>query len=596
MKKGYIIILIFAVLIGCVTLWRYKQRAYPFKPDPSPLPAYLTDQERELFSGDFLSLWRECGPKPKFNANIQSDKLTVLMANGGYRNLKTTDIVTFKGWGRENSKFIYYIRFHGEDCKFSSKSPFELFYNVNLLKRRRLENLYGLRNDYTYKHDRINTVYLTMVNFLIADTAKRYITYPWLRTLLKNYQSMMNKPSEQSEIAKSINTTPSFHFKLWFNLNEEDITPAMAQLYQNCNEQSKLYVQKPKGLAVFDTKGKPYSKLQTLPFDYFKNDQNSVCQLLDYRKKNGDKYIKAKLYKTDTVFIRVNSFDDLLPVKPADVNYLSLVQNVVKLSKPNSDQIFYGFLYLDRLLHIDILNGHKNSPVYNPLIEKLLNQAGDCTIGNIGPKSLGTATVQSDGLPDPIVRKHYDNLDFLIPAWCSYNSAGERSKRTGVYKNDEYPGGFKVLRGHYKMYIPTVKDLLSTTTLSDLLQGYGLESLSYDTTMDGLTKNNLQYLYKLQKDSIQLKNAVILNTTSSYTVIATEVYRSEGLSEGEINIVAKALREVNLVLQHSENNGTARIFEESSGSQQIIVPLSLKTLGIQKNPIKSAFEYTLQFN
>lgn len=250
-------------------------------------------------------------------------------------------------------------------------------------------------------------------------------------------------------------------------------------------------------------------------------------------------------------------------------------------------------------MHIDVLNQVNNSSAYFPIIEKLLQKARYCEAGKIGPNRLIRTTIQNDGLPDPIVRKYYSNMDFLIPAWCRYNSKGSRSRITGVLASEIDADKFMVLKGRkYRLYVPTIKDLLVNTDLSCFLSGFGVERVVWDSTQDGLARNNINYLHQLQKDSANNLNAILLETTASYTEIAAEAYKKEGLSEGEIDVVAKALREFNFQIRNKDdvNVGGARIYDTSQLGNKIIIPIDLKLLGIRRQPIKATIEYTFELN
>ncbi len=327
-----------------------------------------------------------------------------------------------------------------------------------------------------------------------------------------------------------------------------------------------------------------------------------------------------------TIWVKLNRLDDFL-IKPYNkVNYVELIKRVNHCN--DCETIIDGLVYLNR--HIKGIKKENNyekidlskiSKIKNEeYVKNLENNSSICkSKGGIGPEKEFSVKNNISDLdnsffskcnctykanikvrPDPIVRKCYNNMAFLIPAWQRYNEM--RMSTTGVKLNEynEYvimQEGFNSRQ--FRVIIPTIENLLHTTDFQDFIN-YSFQKYSYDP------KNiaELNTLKESIKEAVKEGNkAVLLETKRPIYEIAKTMGQIKGITpvqeeksyDPSIGVVAKILGEKNKDIYQKFNLGSNsfpnNLTESSDTLEKVIVPINERKLGIRNIPLKKGFSF-----
>lgn len=583
-------------------------------------PTFLNETDKMLFEQAFSDNWSEIGLRSDYVSTVQPKTITAIDENGKEVQFKRNDNVGFRSWDKEGDYFVYKFVFGNTEYTHKSNHPFALFYGVKTNQIENWRNLWG-RNSKDEKSNFIE-IYNSIANNLLKNIQNEDIQFSWLRNLEKNYRIHINKSLITPSKWAKYGLTSKQYFKYKYELAYQDITPVMIQTFQELGYNSLIYVHRTKGVRLYDENFEPFKKQLIEPYFNEQSDANDTpFRFRGYTYKNNQRYIVASFMGQEIVNIKVSFFDDLLPVKPSKINYQSIVSDMIGDALINCDEIALSFVYLDRQLHYNLIHNPNSPERFKFLIAKISSKSNNCKVGIIGPKNkikiprtsnneyvvsrLKPSNHKSNKIkirPDPIVRAYYNNLDFLIPAWCDFNSKGERQRRTGIKPTSnlaKFPGGYLTLRGKYTVEVPNLGDLLSSVDLSSILTGYGIEKIVFNTERHIPANPDHNYRKDLKEKIKTEENAAIFYTKSSYKHIAKNAYSHEDFTSGEFDIIAKGLREFNNLLRDENDlewvGGSKLQINEPSGTpQNVVVPVEIEQLGLERRPIKAKFKYRLK--
>ncbi len=553
-------------------------------------------------------IWDKIGIRLGKNAIIQC-KIKAIDKNGQIQELnKNTKVICDRIDMVDNIyKYKYTFRYKKEIYTYISNCPFDLLYNVHSDNKKSWKNLFerfhrkgsdiaAFKKTYKGLFDKIKE------NSIDTDS----VSITWLKTISANYFENVGSNLPNSKL------DTMFIYQTIYGIAYDDITPVMKATVGSLCNNCLIYIQKPKGIKVLDENFQVNTTLKKdtiQPYFDEKKIHETPFRFKGYTKDTkGNKFIKATFSKDEYLYnvnLKVNFYDDLLPIKPSNANYEKIAYDILNKQTISCDDIILALVYIDRQLYFNLLDNTDNPKRYREIISKLLNRVASCPVGKVGPqKEIKIARNPSSSkilLPDEIVRKYYSNLDLLLPAWCNYNFL--QSKNTGIVRTNnliKFPSGYNVLEGRYCLIVPNLKELLLTTDLSVLLNGYGMERIIIDLENEKTIEKRQDYESFFKEKENSNCNAAVFTTNDSYKEIARCSYSRENFNEEEIDVIAKGLREFNNLLIEENNldsigGKNVDLNQSSNDSKKVVVPVKIDLLGFEQRPIKKSFRYKFKF-
>lgn len=582
---------------------------------PPPEIIYFNDSiNQQLFYQGFAK-WNSIGFRKNYEACVQPTSIKATSDNGKTVLFPKNTKVGFRSCIEENGKFKYVFMFNEKIYDYYSEYPFDLLYDIHSDEvKPDWKNLWGLLGE---KNSRISfqNCYEEIANALLNDLSYEDRAFSWLRELDSRFEAHLGGQLITIKRLKYHKITPKKTFKLRYKIEESDVTPVMEEYWDKYVRRKLLYVHNVHGVWYSKTK----EKIRTIE-PYFdatglKKSADTPFLFLGFTYKNGEKYIIANFQQKDTALIEVGFFDDVLPLKPEKTNYEAIVEKICKKDNLNCDDIVLSFSYLFRQLHYNLKTNPDSPQRFKTLVAKLSSKSKNCKVKQVGPHNKIKITKNENSkyipdkllpnihkgkhyllLPDPIVRCYYNNMDFLIPAWSNYNAKPTRRRKTGVKRDLSSKNNYTILKGKYTLEIPPINELLSEADLSKILIGYGFERITFNNATILETSNYRNNLEKEEKN-----NAIVFKTRDSYFDIAKKAYENEKFKEGEIDIIAKGLREFNYLLSkknrlHWVAGDTIQVYSPSITPQTVVVPVEIEQLGLERRPVTTKFEYIFKLN
>lgn len=614
MKRIVILLIVLGILLGGLYFFFCFEKEAP----PADFPTFFTESEKEIFRNGFSNEWNKIGLRRGYIATIQPSKIYAKNERGETKTFAKNINVGFRDWDRKDDKFIYKFSYDNEIYTYESEFPFDLFYDIRSNRIDSWRNLWGYKAE--DKKKEFELIYKKIQRGFLSSSNNENLRFAWLRRLNFNYESHLNNELLTISACENANMPVEKIYKLKFRVNEEDVTPTMLNYLYKMVRKQLLYVHRPNGVQLFDDDFKQLKgKEKTEIFSGKKKKETAPFYFLGYTYHDNQKFIKT-YYNGNMnriVMVKVNFFDDLLPLKVSETNYEHIVKEISRKRKLTCDEIIISFVYLDRQLDYNLFKNPDSPKRFKDLITALSSKINNCETKTIGPRKKleipnktanqkvpkrlrpkSYANKEIRVLPDPIVRAYYNNIDFLIPAWLNYNSKkGHRLTGVRANPNPKFEYGYNVMKG-YTVQVPTLKNLLLDADLSKILQGHGFERIIFNKDTRAVVMENRNFREKLNERAETKENAVLFSTNSSYEEIVGNAYGRENLTISEIDIFAKALREFNHLLKKKMKVPVAgremELQNRSVGNKKVVVPIQYEQLGIEKRPIKGKPKYKIR--
>jgi hypothetical protein len=459
MKIFLTILIALGCLIGLAFLSTKAYSRYIQAP-PAELPSGLSNEEIASFTEDLANWWTKNGPRPGYEAVVQLPRVAAYNGLNQLEYFPQNEIVTFISLERSGRNFLYKVRFRGSEYTFIASSPFSLLYDITLLERKGLKRFFHFLTE--NRSEKFKEAYLSLFKELVEKPQYPPIAYRWAREVNDNFKAQIHKDL----LLSTGFIDPQKFYRTLFDIKENDFTPLLASSVAQMTPGTPLYIQNPQGVELYDINYIPF-KQSTAAFSWLKA---SGYLFVEYRYHEGLKYIVATFEK-DTVFIKVKWLDEALPTSPSQIKYLDFARQNIKTAK-NTDDVLKSFTYLSRQKYIDILRSVNNDGAYDQISADIIKKLSVCEDGAVGPLSQELVPGDEPKLPYLIVRKHYNNLDCLIPAWCHYNMTIIPSRASGIIKSKRPPYEYIMMKGRYHPGLPPVRELLAKVDVSLILSGY----------------------------------------------------------------------------------------------------------------------------
>jgi len=352
------------------------------------------------------------------------------------------------------------------------------------------------------------------------------------------------------------------------------------------------------------------------------NKDITPFRFIEYSEQNSRLFIRAIYKNLREVWIEIFNTDDFLNQPPRDVKYDRLIISL-KNELNNCAKVINAIRFIQRYFYIsERLKRTRNVKLENEMLDLLKRWISKCS-GNasIGPdKTFNISRINKNNnsslsnlfcnecntecydsfnvLPDSIIRHCYNNLTFLIPAWCSYNN--KRISTTGV-KNNCTVMSRRNDKTSYSVLIPSIEELIKHVDIPTIL-GHSFKQINIENKIYTDINVLSSVIKKFQEKQNCIAFTYKISNQDSYFSVSKVIYKNNGLTEYDYFVIAKVLREFNREIKDNKmidddnllgNNLSIKRYENNELEGVIIIPSKLDTLSVEFNKPKLKPQYRL---